>query len=87
MANKRQLKKQINAMVIDVIDECIYIQEINSNQSEAAELLIEEVIATYNSLISRVSKAKNKTDFRPIIKDFEEKSDLYLDKLNSLNKE
>ena len=87
MANKRQLKKQINAMVIDVIDECIYIQEINSNKSEAAELLIEEVIATYNSLISRVSKAKNKTDFRPIIKDFEEKSDLYLDKLNSLNKE
>ena len=85
MANKRQLKKQINAMVIDVIDECIYIQEINSIQSEAAELLIEEVIATYNSLISRVSKAKNKTDFRPIIKDFEEKSDLYLDKLNSLN--
>lgn len=85
MANKRQFKKQINAMVIDVIDECIYIQEINSNQSDAAEALIEEVIATYNSLISRVNKAKTKADFRPIIAEFEEKSDLYLDKLNSLN--
>lgn len=86
MANKRILKKQINAMVIDVIDECIYVQEVNESKTDAAELLIEEVISFYNNQISEINKAKNKKDFRSIVTDFEEKSDVYLDKLNNLNK-
>ena len=86
MANKRILKKQINAMVIDVIDECIYVQEVNESKTDAAELLIEEVISFYNTQISEINKAKTKKDFRSIVTDFEEKSDVYLDKLNNLNK-
>lgn len=85
MANKRDLKKQINAMIVDVIDECIYIQEIKEKKSDAAEALIEEVIAVYNDLLERINRAKNKGDFKSIIQDFEEKSDTFLDKLNSLN--
>ncbi len=85
MANKRDLKKQINAMIVDVIDECIYIQETKEKKSDAAEALIEEVIAVYNDLLERINRAKNKGDFKSIIQDFEEKSDTLLDKLNSLN--
>jgi hypothetical protein len=85
MANKRDLKKQINAMIVDVIDECIYIQETKEKKSDAAEALIEEVIAVYNDLLERINRAKNKGDFKSIIQDFEEKSDTFLDKLNSLN--
>jgi hypothetical protein len=85
MANKRMLKKQINAMIIDVIDECIYIQEVNDDKAEAAEGLIEEVISTYNELLSRMNSGKTKSDFKAIVADFDQKSDELLDKLNGLN--
>jgi hypothetical protein len=85
MANKRMLKKQINAMIIDVIDECIYIQEVNDDKAEAAEGLIEEVISTYNELLSRINTGKTKVDFKSIVSDFDQKSDELLDKLNGLN--
>jgi hypothetical protein len=85
MANKRMLKKQINAMIIDVIDECIYIQEVNDDKAEAAERLIEEVISTYNELLSRINTGKTKADFKLIVTDFDQKSDELLDKLNGLN--
>ncbi len=79
------LKKQINAMIIDVIDECIYIQEVNDDKAEAAEGLIEEVISTYNELLSRMNSGKTKSDFKAIVADFDQKSDELLDKLNGLN--
>ncbi len=79
------LKKQINAMIIDVIDECIYIQEVNDDKAEAAEGLIEEVISMYNELLSRMNSGKTKSDFKAIVADFDQKSDELLDKLNGLN--
>ncbi len=85
MANKRMLKKHINAMIIDVIDECIYLQELNNDKAEAAEELIEEVITTYNELISRMNSGKTKADFKSIVSDFDQKSVIFLDKLNALN--
>jgi hypothetical protein len=85
MANKRMLKKQINAMIIDVIDECIYVQEVNDDKAEAAEGLIEEVISTYNQLLSRMNSGKTKADFKGIVTDFDQKSEMLLEKLNTLN--
>lgn len=85
MANKRTLKKQINAMIIDVIDECIYVQEVNDDKAEAAESLIEEVISTYNELLSRMNSGKTKADFKAIVSDFDQKSEMLLEKLNALN--
>ena len=79
------LKKQINAMIIDVIDECIYIQEVNDDKADAAEGLIEEVISTYNELLSRINTGKTKADSKLIVTDFDQKSDELLDKLNGLN--
>jgi hypothetical protein len=85
MANKRTLKKQINAMIIDVIDECIYVQEVNDDKAEVAEGLIEEVISTYNELLSRMNSGKTKADFKAIVSDFDQKSEMLLEKLNALN--
>jgi hypothetical protein len=85
MANKRTLKKQINAMIIDVIDECIYVQEVNDGKAEAAEGLIEEVISTYNQLLSRMNSGKTKADFKAIVTDFDQKSEMLLERLNTLN--
>lgn len=85
MANKRTLKKRINAMVIDVIDECIYVQETKTNKYNEAEALIEEIIDNYNDLIARINSGKSKADFRKIVIDFENQSEAFIDKLNAFN--
>ncbi len=72
-------------MIIDVIDECIYVQEVNDDKAEAAEGLIEEVISTYNQLLSRMNSGKTKADFKGIVTDFDQKSEMLLEKLNTLN--
>lgn len=75
----------INAMVIDVIDECIYVQETKTNKYNEAEALIEEIIDNYNDLIARINSGKSKADFRKIVIDFENQSEAFIDKLNALN--
>ena len=85
MANKRTLKKRINAMVIDVIDECIYVQETKTTKYNEAETLIEEIIDNYNDLIARINSGKSKADFTKIVIDFENQSEAFIDKLNALN--
>ncbi len=85
MANKRILKKEINVMVFDVIDECLYIQEINEDKFEATEAVIEEAISFYNASLEAMNKGKAKADFRNIVASVEEKSIYFTDKLNTLN--
>lgn len=85
MANKRTLKKQINAVISDVIDECIYIQETQKNKAQPAEKLIDEAVAFYNDLIARVHAGKNKVDFDSIWNDLNDKAEVFLENLNALS--
>jgi len=85
MANKRQLKKNINTAIFDVIDECIYIQETRPEKYDVTEALINEAIDSYNHLMAGINAAKKKADFQEVIATFEEKADDFVDKLNSLN--
>jgi hypothetical protein len=39
MANKRTLKRNINAMIVDVIDECIYIQDTQPSKDQFIDKL------------------------------------------------
>jgi hypothetical protein len=85
MANKRDLKKSINSLVFDVIDECIYIQEINPDRFDACEKLIDEAVNYYNDALSKMNSAKMKSDFRNVASELEEKAEKFIDSLNSLN--
>jgi hypothetical protein len=85
MANKRQLKKNINSLVFDVIDECFYIQELNPNKMDASEALINEAADYYNQLASQIHLAKNKSDYREIVASLDKKADYFVDKMNALN--
>lgn len=87
MANKRTLKKQINAMVFDVIDECLYLQETQEEKAQKADQLIEEVVASYNDLIARINSGKCKADFNAVWNDFNDRSEGFSEKLNSLSAE
>jgi hypothetical protein len=85
MANKRDLKKSINSLVFDVIDECIYIQEINPDRFDSCEKLIDEAVNYYNDALSKMNSAKMKSDFRNVASELEEKAEKFIDSLNSLN--
>jgi hypothetical protein len=87
MANKRTLKKHINAMVFDVIDECLYLQETQEEKAQEAEQLIEEVVNSYNDLISRINHGKNKADFNAVWNDFNDWSEGFSEKLNALSEQ
>ena len=85
MANKRNLKKNINSLVFDVIDECIYLQENRTDKFESCEKLIDEVVNYYNEALSKINSAKNKTDYRSIAIELDDKAEKFIEKLNSLN--
>ena len=88
MANIRNLKKDINYVLGDII-EAVYIWETaNPTQdTKNSEAIIDEAIATFDSLIERVN-AKNivdqKTYFKSIASDLETKGQAMIEKINNL---
>lgn len=85
MANKRNLKKNINSLVFDVIDECIYIQEIQPEKFELCEKLIDDAVNYYNDALSKVNSAKIKSEFRSIAVELDNYAEKFIEGLNSLN--
>lgn len=88
MANIRNLKKDINYVLGDII-EAVYIWEsINSDKDrKASEAIIDEAIATFDDLIEKVN-AKNidnhKAHFKAITAELETKGKAMIEKINAL---
>lgn len=85
MASKRDLKRQVNYMIYDVIDECFILQENRPELIEQAEKEIDKAVNFHTELMSQISQAKTKLDFKPIIEKIEKKQDEFTDALNALN--
>ncbi len=88
MANIRGLKKDINYILGDIIEE-VYIWE-NANpkhDTKESEAIIDEAIATFDSLIKKVN-AKNiegqKLYFKGITTELEKKGRAMIEKINKL---
>tara|TARA_B100001093_G_scaffold103911_1_gene96131 strand:- start:896 stop:1162 length:267 start_codon:yes stop_codon:yes gene_type:complete len=88
MANIRNLKKDINYVLGDII-EAVYIWEtVNPNKdTKKSEAIIDEAIATFDSLIKKVN-AKNieaqKVHFKSITAELETKGRAMIEKINKL---
>lgn len=92
MANRRELKRNINGLLGDVIDEC-YISLLNNkgkNEKEV-ELIVDEVVDLANDLIHRTNASKYiknrnemKKHFAAIKEELGEKVIAYVDKINAL---
>ncbi|MCO6146849.1 hypothetical protein [Flavobacterium sp. NRK1] len=88
MASVRNLKKDINFVLGDII-EAVYMWEITSGgkPTEKSEALIDEAIVTFDSLIAKLN-AKNvenkKEHFRAINKQLEESATQLVEKINAL---
>jgi len=88
MASVKNLKKDINFVLGDII-EAVYITELSAGgqATEKTEALIDEAIATFDSLMKEVN-AKNvedkKAHFKQINKKLEESANQLIGKLQTL---
>jgi hypothetical protein len=88
MANIRDLKKDINYVLGDII-EAVYIFEESNNTSGSKEgnEIIDKAIATFDDLIEKVNKkdVKNrKAHLTSVRQELEKEATLLVDKLNKL---
>tara|TARA_B100001093_G_C26450644_1_gene852150 strand:- start:65 stop:331 length:267 start_codon:yes stop_codon:yes gene_type:complete len=88
MANIRNLKKDINCVLGDII-EAVYIWEsanpdVDTKNSEA---IIDEAIATFDMLIEKVNAKdikRHKAYFKGIVNELESKGRSMIEKINKL---
>jgi hypothetical protein len=89
MANVRDLKKDINYVLGDII-EAVYVWEYTNtdNDTKKGEEIIDEAIEAFDDLISKVndkSVENKKAHFKSIKNDLENKGRALIDKINKLN--
>ena len=88
MANVRNLKKDINYVLGDII-EAVYIWEYANKDKDTkkSEAIIDEAISAFDDLIEKVN-AKNvgnqKAHFKGIAKELEAKGTALIEKINKL---
>jgi hypothetical protein len=85
MASKRELKRNLNNMVFDIVEECYTVQLFNPAKMEKAELLIDETANFQDTILSRINAGKSKGDFFAIRQDIENAAEDFIKKLNDLN--
>jgi len=87
MANVRDLKKDINYVLGDII-EAVYIWEYSNTDKDTknSEAIIDEAIETFDDLIAKVNtKSENpKAHFKAINSELETKGRALIEKINKL---
>ncbi|MGB3606351.1 MAG: hypothetical protein WA775_04675 [Psychroserpens sp.] len=89
MANVRDLKKDINFVLGDII-EAVYVWEYNNTDkdSKKSEAIIDEAIVTFDELIVKVNQKdveNKKAHFKAIQTELEVKGRALIEKLNKLS--
>lgn len=88
MANVRDLKKDINYVLGDII-EAVYVWEYTNTDKDTkeSEAIIDEAIATFDDLIEKVNAKNvenNKTHFKSINAELETRGRALIEKINNL---
>lgn len=88
MASVRNLKKDINYVLGDII-EAVYVWELTNSDKETkkSEGIINEAITVFDDLMEKVNKKdveNKKQHFKSISKELEEKAIKLIDKVNAL---
>ncbi len=90
MPSRRMLKKKINVVVNNIIEECYSVQITNKDKDKETNKIIDETVAMFDDLLLRLQTAKAITDMKEqkkhydkINADLEKKS---LDLIGKLNK-
>ncbi len=88
MANVRDLKKDINYVLGDII-EAVYVWEYSNTDKDTkkSEAIIDEAINTFDELIAKVNEKtveNKKAHFKAISSELEEKGRALIEKINKL---
>jgi hypothetical protein len=86
MANKRILKRNINEMVFDVVEECFFFEMTAPEKAANSAKLIDEAADFQDEMLSKMNQAKGKAAFRAIVQEVEAKANYFVEALNALNK-
>jgi len=88
MASKRLLKKNINYLFGDLIDECYLWMLVNPEKDSAsANSIVDEAVEHYDEVMQKVNKRKiedSKKYFSQLSAEVEEKANSLVEKINSL---
>ena len=89
MASVKNLKKDINYVLSDIIQECAdwQIEQEDDKKSAKAEKIIDETIETFDALIEKVHAKdveNRKSHFKAVAKELEEKATGLLAKIQKL---
>lgn len=89
MASVKDLKKDINYVLSDIIEECYLWQTMQEDDKKAdkAEKIIDEAILTFDELIEKVNTKKienKKAHFNAISVELEKQATLLLSKIEKL---
>ena len=84
MANVRELKKEINSMIYEVVEECYDLQLFNSSKSEKTDAFIDEAADFQEEIMNEIKRASSKSEFKEIRRKVDEKSTEWVKKLNTL---
>jgi hypothetical protein len=85
MSSKRILKRNLNNMVIDIVEECFTVQMFDETKAEASDKIIDEAASFQDSILADINKAKTKKDFAPITAKIETTALSFIEQLNALN--
>ncbi len=88
MSNVRNLKKDINYVLGDII-EAVYVWEYSNTDKDTkkSEAIIDEAIATFDELIAKVndsSVTNKKAHFKIVNQELEDKGRALIEKINKL---
>jgi hypothetical protein len=84
MASKRVIKKQLNGMIIDVLDECFSAQLYDEKKTEVTEKLVEEALLFAEDVLAKVHQAKSKKDYPAIRQLMEDKGIYFVEQLDGI---
>lgn len=72
-------------MVFDIVEECFTVQLLNPAAADVTEKLIDDAANFQEEMLSKISAAKTKVDFRSVVQTIEDKAIDFITKLNALN--
>lgn len=85
MASRKDLKRNLNNMVFDIVEECFTIQLMDESKMASADAIIDEAAEFQDKILVKINLAKTKADFRPITDEIEQAAINFINKLNALN--
>ncbi len=87
MASVKNLKKDINYTLGDIIEECYIAQMLTPSNSKKTEAIIDEAIETFDVLIEKLHAKKvedKRAHYKAINVELETKANALVEKLNQI---